>query len=67
MDQAMESDGRRDMDEQALEHTLVLHATKKVCDSDTTSTYLVTLSRLWNTSEFLHMAIATALFPYARQ
>ncbi len=29
--------------------------------------YLVTLSKEWNTMEFLHMAIATALFPYARQ
>lgn len=29
--------------------------------------YLVTLSSEWNTSEFLHMAIAIALFPKARQ
>jgi hypothetical protein len=28
---------------------------------------LVTLSKLWNTIEFLHIAIATALFPNARQ
>lgn len=25
--------------------------------------YLTTLSMLWNTKEFLHMAMATALFP----
>lgn len=29
--------------------------------------YLVTLSSEWNTIEFLHMAMATALLPYARQ
>lgn len=29
--------------------------------------YLVTLSNEWNTIEFLHMAIATALLPFARQ
>lgn len=29
--------------------------------------YLVTLSSEWNTKEFLHMAIATALLPKARQ
>ncbi len=28
---------------------------------------LVTLSKLWNTIEFLHMAIAIALLPFARQ
>ena len=29
--------------------------------------YLVTLSREWNTIEFLHIAMATALLPFARQ
>ena len=29
--------------------------------------YLVTLSKLWKTIEFLHIAMATALFPYAKQ
>ena len=31
------------------------------------NSYLVTLSREWKTIEFLHMAIAKALFPYAKQ
>jgi len=30
-------------------------------------TYLVTLSMEWKTSEFLHIAMATALLPIARQ
>lgn len=30
-------------------------------------TYLTTLSMLWKTSEFRHIAIATALFPKTKQ
>ena len=31
------------------------------------STDLVILSKEWKTMEFLHIAMATALFPYAKQ
>jgi hypothetical protein len=34
---------------------------------DSSIAYVVVLSRLWNTRLFRHMAIATALFPKARQ
>lgn len=57
--EAMEGDRRHDVDEQTS-----LLAGDCV---ERQESYLVTLSNEWNTIEFLHMAIATALFPYARQ
>ena len=59
VDEAMKSYRRHDMDEQASR--LAEDRVERQED------YLVTLSKEWNTIEFLHMAIATALFPYARQ
>ena len=55
---AVESHWGHDMDEEACQvNVRVLGNLGRVF------AYLVTLSREWKTIEFLHIAIATALFP----
>lgn len=62
MDDAVESDARHDMNEETEICRLVGPPILKGLNA-----YLVTLSNEWNTSEFLHMAMAIALFPNDRQ
>ena len=62
MEYTMERDTWHDVDEKAFAWSacITVHGRGRL-------TYLVTLSSEWKTSEFLHMAIATALLPNARQ
>ena len=55
---AMESHWGHDMDEKACQVS-----DRVLVNPRGIIAYLVTLSREWKTMEFLHIAIATALFP----
>lgn len=61
MDEAVEGYGGHDVDEETgwvlVGRLMAFGARGKG------GVYLVTLSREWNTIEFLHMAMATALLP----
>lgn len=61
VDQHVESSARHDVDEESAINVSRISVSCCKC------TYEVTLSKLWNTSELRHMAMATALFPMAKQ
>ena len=62
MQQTVESDRWHYMYEETVEVSIGERGKQ-----NTGVAYLVTLSREWKTKEFLHIAIATALLPLARQ
>jgi hypothetical protein len=64
MNYAMEGDAGHDMDEQTKGKA---NGQLPMFRRREGFFYLTILSMEWNTSEFLHMAIAIALFPMARQ
>jgi hypothetical protein len=67
MDQHVEEGAGHDMDEESVGLQSVSVELINAGKNRWVSTYDVTLSKLWKTKLFRHIAIATALLPKARQ